>query len=265
MELEKLNSILLQLEGVYKVTLDPKQKERVKKDMDRVKKQIEQEMKYGEKTVLKENEPEARVEVVSPARSNDTEKMIQQSEVLSKFPVAKVHTLMNDEINATVFYLQVFENELWGPLSDFHLKLDYYYSHEREKFFSKSEILKRLIKQYIDILEELSSVEIPNNYTDKLKIMKNKHERVVLIEGVKFINEVDKFIDLLVGDFENQQNSILNPNDKIHFSDIEGKRFLEGWIVIDALKFIGKFCKEFMEIIRIPEEILKYDNNSKGH
>jgi hypothetical protein len=215
--------------------------------------------------VLNENEPQANVEVVNPgqARLNETEKLILQSEVLSKFPIAKVHSHMNEEINAAIFYLQVFENELWGPLSDFHLKLDFYYTHEREKFYNKSETVKRLIKQYIDILDELANIEIANNYSEKLKILKNKQERVILIEGVKFINEIDNFIELLLVDFGKQQNSILNPNDNIHFSDIEGKRFLEGRLVIDALHFIAKFCAEFRDIIKIPEEILKFEN-SKG-
>ncbi|MDD5067566.1 MAG: hypothetical protein PHF84_11030 [bacterium] len=262
MEIDKLNSILLQLEGVYKVTLDSKQKERVRKDIDKVKKQIEHEMKYGEKNVLKENEPEAGVEVKTEGSppANETDRLIQQSAVLSKFPITNIHPLLiNEEINAAIFYLQIFENELWGPLSDFHLKLDYFYSHEREKFYNKSEVVKRLIKQYFDVLDELSNLEINNVYSEKLKIMKNKQERVILIEGVKFISEIDIFIEQLINDYEGSQNTILNPNDAINFSDIEGKRFLDGWVVIEALRFISKFCKEFMEIIKIPEEILRFE------
>lgn len=258
MNLEKLNEILKKLKGVYKITNDFKQKERVKKEMKEVKMQINNLKRYGEEEVLQEDEQQEEivVKIIAPSKSKKKE-----NKILSKFPVKKIHPNCNDnEVNSAISYINVFEEELLGALSDFHLKLDYYHSRERDKFYNSFEHLKRLIKQYIDILEESSEASI-SSYIEKLNLMKNKQARALLIDSVKFINDISIFIEELIQDYEKKDNIVLNPEDEIVFSNIEGKRLLNNWFIIDALRYIYDFCKEFIDSIDMPDEILSLNNS----
>ncbi|MBU1076280.1 MAG: hypothetical protein KKH98_03245 [Spirochaetes bacterium] len=257
MEISKLKEIYKKLEGVYKITGDAKQKERVKKEMNDIKSQVADMEKYGKEEVLKEDEEQEEV-VVKEVEKKESNK--KENKLLSRFPVKKVHPASNDnEVNTAITYLEIFEGELWGALSDFHLKLDYYHSKERDKYFNKFEVIKRLIKQYFDVLDELSSAT-NETYIEKLKLMKNKQSRALLIDSVKFMNEIGLFLDKLVKDFNNKGNTILNPEDKITFSNIEGKRLLNGWKIIDAIKYIKQYSREYIGAINLPEEILKLND-----
>lgn len=260
MEIEKLKNILKQLEGVYKVTTNPAQKSRVKEDIEKIKNQIDNILKYGEEEILTDTENEVEEKDVIVEEKESTEKLIEHSQSLSKFKTRLVHPLIkNNEINLAISYIEIFEDELWGMLSDFHLKLDFYHSREREKFYNKLENLKRIIKQYIDVLNELSNIA-NDHYADKLKSMKNKQERAILIEAVKFMNEMNIFLDKILKDHDNDGNILLNPTDKINFSSIEGIKYLNNKEVLESLRFINTYCVEFVEIIQLPEEMLNLKN-----
>lgn len=260
MEIEKLKNILRQLEGVYKVTTNPEQKIRVRENIEKIRKQIDDLQKYGEEEVLTETEAEVEEKDVVVEKKETTGKLIERSQSLSKFKTKLVHPLIKDEeINLAISYIEIFEEELWGVLSDFHVKLDFYHSREREKFYNKLENLKRIIKQYIDVLNELSNIA-NDHYADKLKAMKNKQERAILIESVKFMNEINIFVDKILKDYDNNGNILLNPKDKINFSSIEGVKFLNNREVLESLRFINTYCFEFVEIIQLPEEILNIKN-----
>ena len=250
-ERENLEAILKKLEGVYKITIDSKQKERVKKDIKKIKLRLLKYDKYKE--TLQENEPIEKEEIIIEPIKEEEKKEIY--EILGSFEVKKVHPASKDfELDMAATYMEIFENELWAALSDYHLKLDYYYSKEREKFYDKLENCRRLLKQYIDILEEYNKTTL-ESYKDKLRLMITKQARAFLIESVELMRDINEFLYKLLTDYENGGNIILNPNDKIIFSSIEGKKLLNEWRVIDGLRYILKFTEEYIKKIKIPEEI----------
>jgi len=251
--LEQLKSILRQLEGVYKSSVDPKQKERVKADIERLKSKIKDLEEFGEESILDTDQKEEE-EVVETVEKSEEEK---EYKILSRFPVEKVHPESNEfEVNAAITYINVFENEFWGALSDFHLKLDYFHSRERDKFYNKLETVKRYIREYMNILGEFKETLNPT-YREKLQLMKNKHARALLIDSVKFIRGIEEFLTRLIADAEEGGNIIMNPDDVIRFSKIEGNKVLNNWKILDALKFIRDFCNEFLDVIHLPDEMLK--------
>lgn len=255
MEIEKLNEVLKKLESVYRSTTHPEQKKRVKDEMDEIKGKIRNSTAAEGAGVLKEDEKqeEDAVQEPGPVKPED----MKQFEILSKFPVKKLHPKSNDpEVNMAVTYMEVFEIELWGALSDFHLKLDYYHSKERDKYYNSMERIKRFIREYINILNEFTDTAA-DTYLGKLKLMRNKQSRALLIDSVKFITELYIFLDKLVKDYQERGNIILNPDDKVHFSDIEKHKILNNKTNIEAIQYIHQFCNEFIEAIHLPDEMLR--------
>jgi len=255
---KKLNDILKKLEGVYKSTTDEKQKIRVKKEINKIKGRIQHIEEFGPEEVLNEDEDieEFIVKELDTLTSSSSEEETREFNILSKFPVKKIHDESVDpEVNAAITYIQIFEDEFWGALSDFHLKLDYNHGKERDKFYRTLESVKRFINEYIHTLDEFSSAK-NKSYVEKLKLMKNKHSRSLIIDSVKFIKGIREFLEKIIQDYENNGNIITNAEEKISFSNIEGKKLLHRWTIINALRYIKEFCDEFIEAIPIPEEMI---------
>ena len=263
MKLEKLNDILRKLEGVSKSTLDEEQKKRVNVEINRIKNRARHIEEFGPEEVLNENEDteeyvieEIEALTQGPEKEKKEEKREKKFKILSKFPIQKIHPESTDpEVNSAITYTEIFEIEFWGALSDFHLKLDYYHSKERDKFYNALENVKRFIREYVHTLNEISNAQ-NDPYLEKLKLMKNKHSRSLLIDSVKFITGVYEFVEELIVDYDSNGNIVTNADEKITFSSIEGKRLLNKWTIIDSLRYIKEFCEEFIEAIPLPDEML---------
>ena len=256
--MEKLEEIMKKLEGVYKSTIDGEQKERVGIEINRVKGRIKNIEEFGPEEVLNENEDseEYIIKELDALTGNTEKDRKKEYKILSKFTIQKAHPESSDsEVNAAIIYIEIFEVEFLGALSDYYLKLDYYHSKERDKFYNTLENVKRFIREYIHTLDEIKDAK-NNSYLEKLKLMKNKHSRSLLIDSVKFITGVDGFIEKLIQDYDSNGNIITNAEEKISFSNIEGKRLLNNWTIIDALRYIKEFCEEFIDAISLPEEML---------
>lgn len=265
---ERLKGIIKKLEGVYKITVDPKQRERVKKELARLKQELKKVEGESEEVLTEEEEVE-EIKKISAEEIQEEASSIEISPeeresfpLLSKVPVEKIHPISDDpEIDMAAAYLKKFEDELWGALSDFHLKLDYNHSRERDKFYDHLENCARLLKDYINILEELSHTD-SEKYKERLRLMKVKVGRAFLIAATEFMKEMNDFVNYLIKDYSNKGNIVLNPEDTIRFSKLEGEdKELDGMSVMDALKYVSQFTGEFVEKIKIPEEILSIKKN----
>ncbi len=255
MELDQMNEILKKLEGVYKITVDTEQKVRVKKEINRIRGKIKDVEDFGPEEVLEADE-EQEQQTAEPVEETSKKEEKREFEILSKFSIKKIHSeSTNPEVNMAITYIEIFENELWGALSDFYLKLDYFHSRERDKFYNTLENVKRFIREYVNTLNEFTDTA-NDKYKEKLKSMRTKYSRSLLIDSVKFITDIMDFVNKLINDHESDGHIILNPDEKIMYSDIEGKRILDKWNIIDALRYIRDFCKEFIEAINLPEEML---------
>lgn len=262
-EKEKLEEILKKLEGVYKTTIDPKQKERVKSEIERIKQRLQAIKEFKSEEVLLENEPTEKKVEIKEEKEISREATIDSNEfpILSKIKIEKLHTISDDpEINEASTYLKVFETKYWIALSDFHLKLDYYHSKERDKFYNNFENCNRLLRDYIKNLDELERAST-ESYKERLKMMKLKIGRAFLISLTELMKMVNLFVSSLIKDYENNGNIILNPTDIIKFSELETEnKEIEGLTVIEALKKVLSFTDEFLRKIKIPEEILSIKN-----
>ncbi len=255
MEKEKLLNLLKKLEGVYKITIDKEQKERVAKEIKELKEKITK-IEEEEQTALPISENKNSVEI-QPENISEENETDETFEILDKIKVTQIHPECTDyEINAAATYINYFENELWSVLSDFHLKLDYFYSKEREKLYNGIENSLRILKEYKDVLEEIRKA-VNTEYKEKMLLMKNKLGRAFLIESSSFMKKINDFLSKILNDYQKGGNIILDPAYNIKFSHIEGKKLLNGWNIIDAIEYICKFSDEFLRKINIPENILK--------
>jgi hypothetical protein len=257
MNLDELMNILKRMEGVYKVSTDPKQKERVKNEINNIKDQIRKLDRYGPEETL-ETDEEQEKQIVG---NQDQNEIVNEENfpILSKIEIKSPHPKStNHEVNSIITYIENFEFELWGALSDFHLKLDYFHSKERDKFYNALEKVKRLIREYIHVLDEFNQ-EVNESYTQKLQLMKTKHTRALIIDAVKFIASIKEYVNNLLTDYHNDGNLILNPKDSIRFSNIDGTKILQNWNLIDALTYINDFCSEVIDSINLPDEMVNLE------
>ncbi len=271
-KIEKLKDIIKKLEGVYKITIDPQQKERVKQELSNLKQQLKNLEAMPEEILTEEEDVEEVKKVADELSLKEKEGEKDSSDktpdeiafpLLSKISIdEKVHPASDDpEIDMAAVYLKKFEDDLWGALSDFHLKLDYNYSRERDKFYDHIENCRRLLKNYTDILDEITNTE-SEKYKERLRVMKVKIGRAFLITLTEFMKELNSFVNYLLTDYNSNGNIILNPDDIIKFSKLNGgNKEIDGMSVIDALKYVAQFSKEFIEKIKIPEEILSIKKN----
>jgi len=258
---EQLKDIIKKLEGVFKISTDAKQKERVKKEISSLRAELKKIESKGE-DILTEEESLEKVHG-EERKEEKKEKEDENTEDEESYPllgnnkIEKIHPLSDDyEINLAATYLKKFEDELWGVLSDFHLKLDYNHSKERDKFYNGLEGCIRLMNDYIDVLDEFSK-STSDAYKERLRLMKLKVGRAFLIELTEFMNDLHDFVSYLISDNTKGGNIILNPDEIIRFSKLEGeKKELDNIKVIESLKYVRDFTEEFMDKIKIPDEIL---------
>ncbi len=249
-EKERLVNLLRKLEGVYKITSDAAQKERVAKEIKNLKDRIENI------TETPENEDDSNSSENISNEYDIPDDDMSEFKILSQIEVKKVHPLSNDEeVNEAASYLNFFEAELWGILSEFHLRLDYFYSKEREKLYNGIEPSLRILKEYKEILDEIKR-SINNEYKEKMNLMRNKLSRAFLIESMSFMKKVNVFLSNLIKDYKNGGNIILEPEYSISFPSIEGEKMLNGKNIIEAIEYVYDFTNEFLQRINIPEDIL---------
>ncbi|MBN1897539.1 MAG: hypothetical protein JW827_02085 [Spirochaetes bacterium] len=256
-KVKQLKDTIKKLEGVFKVTINNEQKKRVKKELMKLKEKLKRIPLDGHVLTEEDNTEEVKKKKVVPEEKKEEETDDKEFPLLSGIKIEKVHKKSDDhEINMAFSYLKNFESELWGAMGDFHLKLDYNHSKERDKFYNHLENVERLLKEYINILNELYNAS-QEDYMERVKVMKVKTGRAFLVALTEFMKELSHFLQFLLDDYKDNGNIILNPDEEIKFSKLEGKnKSLEGKKIIDALHLIIQFTDEFVRKINIPEEIL---------
>jgi len=263
---EDIEMILKKLEGVYKTTSNPVQRERVFKEICEVKKILESIPEDGiisdkdsEVIInLEENFPNVSQEVSnseenkSEENKETTEQTTKKYETIADVKIKPLHPLCNnDDVNFLATMFNEFEDEYWGAISDYHLDLDYNHSNKRDTFFNKLENNKRLIKELIKIYEQMEHTT-RQEFKAQLQSMANKQERTFIIEAVNYFYALRDFLILLVENYDSNGNIILNADDIIKFEKLYGEKKLSGLKVIDAVKRTLLFLNEVLDFINLP-------------
>jgi hypothetical protein len=270
-----LEDALKKLDGVYKTTSNAAQRERVFRQIRELKRLIESVTDGAE---IPENDQEIIVDLGEPAAPSlasasepagpsaqtpadaspspaPTPPPVKESSkytTLAGIDIKPIHPLCNnDDANFLATMFAEFEDEHWGAISDYHLKLDYNHSNKRDAFFDKLENNKRLLKELVKIYEQMEHTS-RSEFKAQLLSMATKQERNFIVEGVTYFYGLQEFLNLLTSDYDNHGNIILNSDEEVKFGKLYGNKKLSGMTVIQAVKRTEQFLNELLDFLNLP-------------
>ncbi len=185
---------------------------------------------------------------------NQVRTNISEYTILRNINMVKLNEIShNEEINSIWSYLQFFEREYLGLLSEQNLRLDYGHAYQREKFFTQFNENLRVLERYGELLQEVESAEKSGNneYRERLLTLQSKQYRDVIIRTGKFLQAVDLFIDDIFDSEMNGERVIMEPDKIVEISG--GRSNIDGITAREALKDLHLFIGEFIEYLKIPE------------
>jgi hypothetical protein len=243
-ELKQINKAIKQYEVVLKTTTNQVQKQRVKKELVKLR-NYRDKLQHVYSII---DEPEETV-------NEDEFKAFPFLNQILAFTEEKY--IADSEINNIYHILSSFENEFLPVLTERKIKLDFKYSLERDSFYN---LYLELRKRVNDFEEQLHIIENGKYAEGTLLEIKNrllKKRRVLLIETDRFFRKIKKFSDELIKDIEKNGPECLNKDDTLNFEFIEGKRYLEGYSVGQAIQLLNTFAKEVIMYLNLPEIIVQ--------
>ncbi|MEM7181543.1 MAG: hypothetical protein AAF518_11565 [Spirochaetota bacterium] len=257
--LQKYQKIVSQLEYILKNSRNPRQRERVSKDLDKYKYRILSISpegipdSFGSVTNSTDNHPTSHEE---EGESQDTTRPASPSrrDPLENLVVMKISPHCNDnEINLIATLLNLLDEEYSPVLGDSHLKLDFTHATERDNLMKHLENIHRNMKVLTETIEEYALCD-KQDFKEQLGRMKNKQSRIFIAEAGDVFVQFRDFIHKIFTDNQDSGGSvILNLKEEVNFnSRFERATLLEGRTVEDSLEQFYDFTKSALENINIP-------------
>ena len=247
-ELVRLNRLIRQFESVYRTTGDPLQRERVSRELKRLKTEKQNiesfheldQQRFQEQPVADELQGlEFLKRILELVKPEDESPADQDAEDHEQVYLSR--------------YLQFFEKEFLPLLSETKLKLDFKHSLERDGFYHRFGNLRRLLH---DLRDEGSRMDpfFVEKHADDLRQRSFKKKRNIALETDKFFRSLLKFTTELVEDINHGGSVCLNAGDTLHFDrKIEGLRYLEGHAVRHSLEQLNSLAKEIVSFLNVPQ------------
>lgn len=237
------------LESVFKTSHDQAQKSRVKKEMDSLRK------------MLQDLYPDVNVEQLEDAIFSDSMVLVHEEKDagLAKYETLKDIEIENisahkddEEINLAAGIIKYFEDRIWSATTDQHTKMDFSNAGVRETINRKLDQCDRSLKLFTQTISDMEKSK-SGEYVSQLQMMRAKQGRVFLFELTDFFRSAKTFITNLISDAEFGGTMILNSQDPIKYADYDAYKMFEGRSVLDALRYTKKFISEALQVINVPE------------
>jgi len=242
-ELRKINKVITQYTLVLRTTSDLSQQDRAKQKLATLR-------AYKQK-LLQVYDLEEGENPKSTSSIADTKKSRKYlSEILRQ---GINETISDPEMNKLKLYLEFFDREFLMIFSERKMRLDFQHSLERDSYYHRFQDILRKMRDFRDELQQIEKSEkrAEDNVEKKKRILRMK--RVLTIEANRMFGSVVRFADELVMDIENDGLKCLNGNASVHFDDIEGKKYLDGRKLYEALQSISEFSQEVIEFLNVPD------------
>ncbi len=240
-EVKKLNRVIKQYETVLLSTNDPGQRERVSRELKKLKEYREKILSVhviNEKVLEEDNMKHGTMDV---------------SSFLSKLEREEDRFVNDREVNNLYLYMKFFEKDFLPFLSETKLKLDFKYSLERDSFYHKFQDLLRRLSDLISEIERADNEQFRADLEEEIRKRIFKMKRSLSIELDRFFKRVESFAADLIEDLNGDALKCLNGDEVIEFDPIEGERYLDGVVVKDALEEIKRFAEEVIDYLDIPD------------
>jgi hypothetical protein len=263
LELQKLQTILSQLEKILQVSQNPEQRKRVTKDIQKYKTKILSispdgipdniHMVYVEKETPKQNVTQSNTSTSQKPEKDVPLGYLTRDKVLSNMVVMKISPHSHDqEINFIATLITVMESEYAPILGDSHIKFDFSHINERDNILKHIENIHRTMKVLTETIEEYALSD-KQDFKEQLGRMKNKQSRIFIAEAGDLFKSFKDFVSTIIKSVEEGVGIIMNLEDRIHFnSRFERATILEGKLIPDALKQFLEFTYAALDNINVP-------------
>ncbi len=244
---EIVKSIRL-LDSVLRTTKDSGQKTRVKRELSRLRKMLEE--MYPDS-----NPKELEDAIISEIMTIQQEKelTVKDFDQLKDITIEVISSYKEDrEINEVTSILRFFEERIWVSVADTYVKLDFSNSGDRDTINRKMDECERAIKTFIQTIEDLEKTK-SSEYMSQLHLMRVRHGRLLLFEVYYLFKSVKNFVSELIANYEIGGNMILNAEDIIEYAEYELHTTYEEQRVVDVLINIEKFVDDVLGFVNVPD------------
>ncbi len=239
-ELRKLGKLIQQFEVVYRSSADADQRERVGKELRKLKSYKEKLKKFH------------RIDENDAGDEGAIDRLDGMPFLRAMAESDRKETAYTDrEVYHISLYLRFFEKDFLSILSETRLKLDFKHSLERDSFYHRFESLRRRLEDFEE--ESARSGAADESQKAEMKQRSFKRQRNLAVEVDRFFRSLRAFAGELIQDLEQDGLKCLNGDDVIQFDRIEGHRYLEGVKVKDALQRLKDLAHEVVQYLNIPQ------------
>lgn len=252
---EKIEALSRRLETVLKTSVNPEQKKRVSQQLANLKKDS---IRLSEGNFDQEDVRRYLGEAgVSRSEASDEGRTIsagERFELLSTIEIQPASPECDErEANEVVSFLRHFEREYLSVLGNYQLKLDFNHTQKRDMFFNLYGAIQQALKSYLDIVHDIALGSVASReHADSLRQMKRKLFMDLLMKTGEFVRGLYDFLSLLMSDYRNGGNLILDPEKILEFDALHGQRELDGMQIVEGIERMRLFLAEFSEYLNIP-------------
>ncbi|MBN2353959.1 MAG: hypothetical protein JXD23_15405 [Spirochaetales bacterium] len=243
-ELKHINNAIKKYEIVLKTTKDSYQKQRVRKELAKLK-------DYREKF--------EHVYSILDDESDD----IDSSE-FDGFPFLSQHLNLDEEtavhdreVNGILSILSFFGHEFLTVMTEKKMKLDFKFALERDGFYHLYQDLMKRIHDFEDEIKVINEGKYTDTALTDIKNRRLRKRRVLIIETDKLFRRCLHFTGEILKDIEKSGVACRNPDEILRFDELEGLHFLEGRTVHEALSVLDEFAGEVLSYFNLPEIVVQ--------
>ena len=252
---EKIRLLSRQLEMVLKTSGNSEQKKRVSQQLANLKKDRIRldEGSFGEDDVRR------YLGDVSLDKGEDDDEEeddagVSRFSLLSAVEIQPASSECTEqEVNEIASFLRHFEREYLSVLGNYQLKLDFNHAQKRDTFFNLYGAIQHSLKSYLDIVHDIAGGRVASgDHADSLRQMKRKLFMDLIMKTSDFVRGLHDFLSLLMSDYQNGGNLVLNPEQVLAFDALHGHRELDGMQIAEGIERIRLFLEEFSEYLNVP-------------
>lgn len=243
-EVERLSKAILQFHGILKTTRKAAVLARTKEEIKTLSEKLDRLRPGASIELLRSNQ--------SPQTAKASDK-IDNMKVISRYPIKPVHVACSDNaVNVIAMMIKAWDTDFSSALSEKHVQLYFSHAAERDSHFRLYDTISRSLDGLIKSYEDFHSAP-DNEYKQQFWDAKERNSRQFLNESVGHLNKIKEFWQSLDDDIRSGGTTCLNKTETILMDrQYEGKSFLDGKMVEEAISLAATFYKEGLSLINLP-------------
>ena len=270
-ELAKLERLLRQYESVFHTTKSAEQKERVAREIKKIR--ATREKLLAVNVIAPEARPDETPEEEDSFASFPLLTLLRlenqaaaKPEALESFAAKNTEpTPSQEEMFNLCLYVRRFEREFLPFLTGKHLKLDFKFSLDRDSFFAPFQALQRSITDYREECRRIAEGQVGKELVKDTRARTVKLARRIAVDGARLFRALEAFAAELAEDAGGHGTKCLNGGSEIAFDALEGRRELQGRRVRDALDDLSRLSAEAVEYLNVPDIEIQESERADRH